>query len=181
MNTLAVLVTSRLFHCFMVLLLVATAGMARADTVSDLAKHFFPLATAVGNFTGEPLAAPVHEGERLLGYVVRTTDVAPIPAYSGEPITLLVGLGLDGVISGLEILKHSEPILVVGVSEQDLGSYVNQYKGVSVRERVKIGGAAREGYVVIDGITGASITAMVMNATVMKAVKKVAESRGIPL
>jgi polyferredoxin len=35
--------------------------------------------------------------------------------------------------------------------------------------------------VTIDGITGASITAMVMNATVMKAVKKVAESRGIPL
>jgi len=34
--------------------------------------------------------------------------------------------------------------------------------------------------VTIDGITGASITAMVMNATVMKAVQKVAESRGIP-
>ncbi|GMQ87657.1 MAG: hypothetical protein BMS9Abin08_0862 [Gammaproteobacteria bacterium] len=181
MNTLAVLVTSRLLHCFIVLLLASTAGVARADTVSDLAKRFFPSATAVGAFTGEPLAAPVHEGGRLLGYVVRTTDVAPIPAYSGEPITLLVGVGLDGVISGLEILKHSEPILVVGVSEQDLESYVNQYKGVSVRERVKIGGAAREGYVVIDGISGASITAMVMNATVMKAVKKVARSRGIPL
>ncbi len=169
----------RFFCCVLVLLLASVASMARADSVSDLAMRFFPQATAVGDFAGEPLAAPVHQGDQLLGYVVRTTDVAPIPAYSGEPITLLVGVGLDGVITGLEILKHSEPILVVGVSEHDLKRYINQYNGVSVGQRVRIGGSARKGYVVIDGITGASITAMVMNATVMKTIKKLAESRGL--
>jgi polyferredoxin len=69
---------------------------------------------------------------------------------------------------------------VVGVSEQDLKHYIDQYQGVSVLERVRLGGSPREGYVIIDGITGASITAMVMNATVMKSIKKVADSRGIP-
>jgi polyferredoxin/Na+-translocating ferredoxin:NAD+ oxidoreductase RnfG subunit len=161
------------------LLLPGQASLAA--TVSDLALQYFPAADRVGEFEGEPMAAGVYAGERLLGYVLRTTDIAPIPAYSGEPITLLVGLGLDGRISGLEITQHSEPILVVGVSEQDLRHYVEQYRGVSVQERVKIGGAPRDGYVTIDGITGASITAMVMNATVMKAVQKVAESRGVPL
>ncbi len=154
---------------------------ACADTVNDLALKYFPQADRVGEFEGDPLAAPVYEGERLLGYVLRTTDIAPIPAYSGKPITLLVGLGLDGRITGLRIIKHSEPILAAGVSEKDLKRYVDQYHGVSVRERVKLGGAERKGYVTIDGITGATITAMVMNATVMKAVKKVAVSRGIPL
>jgi NosR/NirI family nitrous oxide reductase transcriptional regulator len=161
------------------LLLLGQAG--HAATESELATQYFPEADRVGEFEGEPLAASVYAGERLLGYVLRTTDIAPIPAYSGEPMTLLVGLGLDGRISGLEITRHSEPILVVGVSEQDLQHYVAQYRGVSVRERVKIGGAPRDGYVIIDGITGASITAMVMNATVMKAVRQVADSRGIPL
>ncbi len=163
------------------LLLAAATGMARADTVSDLAGQFFPGSDSVGDFEGDPLAAAVYRQGELLGYVLRTTDIAPIPAYSGEPITLLVGVDVAGIISGLKITQHSEPILVVGVSEQDLIHYVDQYRGVPVGKRVKIGGAPRDGYVTIDGISGASITAMVMNATVMKAVKQVAESRGIPL
>ncbi len=162
-------------------LMMGAINTACAAPVYDLAQKYFPRADSVGEFAGEPLAAPVYEGAKLLGYVLRTTDIAPIPAYSGKPITLLVGIGADGRISGLEITKHSEPILAAGVSETDLKHYVDQYHGVSVRERVKLGGAEREGYVTIDGITGATITAMVMNATVMKAVKKVAESRGIPL
>lgn len=166
-----------------VLLLLLLAGMARAagaDPVFDHAHRFFPNADRVGEFAGEPLAAPVYQDEQLLGYVVRTTDIAPIPAYSGKPITLLVGLDLRGTITGLQILEHSEPILVVGVSEQDLKRYVDQYQGVSVLERVKLGGSEREGYVTVDSITGATITAMVMNATVMKSVRAVADSRGLP-
>jgi polyferredoxin/Na+-translocating ferredoxin:NAD+ oxidoreductase RnfG subunit len=164
-----------------VLLLASLWDTARADPAAELAQQYFPAASHIGEFEGEPLAAPVYQDERLLGYVLRTTDIAPIPAYSGKPITLLVGLDLEGWITGLEILEHSEPILVVGVSEQDLKHYIDQYQGVSVLERVRLGGSPREGYVIIDGITGASITAMVMNATVMKSIKKVADSRGIPL
>jgi transcriptional regulator of nitric oxide reductase len=157
---------------------VAAFNTACADPVYQLTQKYFPQTDRVGVFEGEPLAASVYAGERLLGYVFRTTDIAPIPAYSGKPITLLVGIGVDGRISGLEITQHSEPVLAAGVSEKDLKRYVDQYQGVSVRERVKPGGAQREGYVTIDGITGATITAMVMNATVMKAIRKVAESRG---
>jgi NosR/NirI family nitrous oxide reductase transcriptional regulator len=167
----------RLLAC----LLLLVGQMCHAATVAELARQYFPGADRVGEFEGDPLAAGVYGDGKLLGYVLRTTDIAPIPAYSGEPITLLVGLGLDGRISGLEITRHSEPILVVGVSEQDLRHYVEQYDGVSAWQHVKIGGAPRDGYVTIDGITGASITAMVMNATVMKSVQKVAESRGLPL
>jgi NosR/NirI family nitrous oxide reductase transcriptional regulator len=164
----------------LMLLTVVAMGTARALSVPDLAREFFPQANRVGEFEGDPLAAPVYRGDQLLGYVLRTTDVVRIPAYSGEPITLLVGFDLAGSITGLEIIKHAEPILVVGVSEQDLKHYADQYRGVSVLGKVKIGGAPREGYVTIDGITGATITAMVMNATVMRAVQKVAESRGVP-
>ena len=154
---------------------------ARADPVFDLAQRYFPQADRMGAFEGEPLAAPVYEGDELLGYVLRTTDIAPVPAYSGQPITLLVGIYLDGTIAGVRITEHSEPILDAGVSELDLKYFVYQYLDITVEDRVKLGGAEREGYVTIDSITGASITAMVMNATIMKAIKKVAESRGIPL
>ncbi len=163
------------------LLTSAAFTAAGADIVSDLARTFFPQADQVGAFEGDPLAAPVyHEGE-LLGYVLRTTDVVQIPAYSGKPVMLLVGFDLAGRLTGLEVIKHEEPILVVGVSEQDLKHYADQYRGVSVLDKVKIGGAPRDGYVTVDGITGATITAMVMNATVMRSVQQVAKSRGVPV
>jgi NosR/NirI family nitrous oxide reductase transcriptional regulator len=165
----------------LVLLVCAATGAIGTEQVPELARKFFPQADRVGEFEGDPLAAPVYQGDQLLGYVLRTTDIVRIPAYSGEPITLLVGFDLAGSITGLEIIKHEEPILVVGVSEQDLKHYADQYRGVSVLGKVKIGGAPREGYVTVDGITGATITAMVMNATVMRAVQKVAESRGVPV
>jgi len=163
------------------LLVAGVLPPAQADPVHELAQQFFPQADRVGDFDGAPPAAAVFEGDRLLGYVFRTTDVVRIPAYSGQPITLLVGFDLAGHITGLEVMEHSEPILVVGISERDLKDYADQYSGVSVLKRVKLGGAEREGYVTIDGITGATITAMVMNASVMQALKKVATPRGIPL
>ena len=166
--------------CLWMLVFASAAGPVSATQPDLQIQQYFPQATHVGEFSGEPLAAPVYRDEDLLGYLMRTTDIAPIPAYSGEPITLLVGLDIEGYITGLEIKEHSEPILVVGISEQDLARYVDQYRGVTVDKKVKLGGGAREGYVTIDGITGASITAMVMNATVMKSVKQVAASRNIP-
>jgi NosR/NirI family nitrous oxide reductase transcriptional regulator len=176
-------VRRRRFPHVLLFLLIAFAATATplAEPVAELALRYFPKADRVGAFEGDPLAAPVYHGDELLGYVLRTTDIVRIPAYSGEPITLLVGFDLAGRITGLDIIKHAEPILVVGVSEQDLKHYADQYRGVPVLGKVKIGGAPREGYVTIDGITGATITAMVMNATVMRAVQKVAESRGVPV
>jgi len=164
--------------------LLGMAGIIQTACATDLdgvVQKYFPQVTHLGEFAGEPLAAPVYREEELLGYLMRTSDIAPIPAYSGEPITLLVGLDVAGSITGLEITEHSEPILVVGISEQDLAHYVEQYQGVKVDQKVKLGGSERDGYVTIDGITGATITAMVMNATVMKSVQQVAATRGIPL
>jgi polyferredoxin/Na+-translocating ferredoxin:NAD+ oxidoreductase RnfG subunit len=161
--------------------LAGMSQLAIAASVDALALQYFPQATHIGEFAGEPLAAAVYRDEEVLGYLMRTTDIAPIPAYSGKPITLLVGLDLGGRITGLKITEHSEPILVVGISDQDLEHYVEQYRGVTVDQKVKLGGSERDGYVTIDGITGATITAMVMNATVMKSVQKVAATRGIPL
>ncbi|MCP4409103.1 MAG: FMN-binding protein [Gammaproteobacteria bacterium] len=100
-----------------------------------------------------------------------TDEVLPIPAYSGKPISTLVGFNLQGTITGVQIVKHEEPILVVGITDQDLTGFINQYTGKSLHDRVNIGGRPREGYVVVDGITGATITVMVLNRTIIAAAK----------
>jgi polyferredoxin len=158
----------------------AIAGAHAADVATEYpqARRFFPEADRFGAFEGTPLAAPVYRGDRLLGYVFRTYDVIRIPAYSGQPINTLVGFDLGGRITGLQIVHHEEPILAAGITEGRLHAFTDQYRGKSVFDRVTIG-APREGHVAVDTISGATITVMVQNATVMRAARRVAESRGL--
>jgi len=162
----------------------AMSGAAGADVlpedIRELALTFFPGANEVGELEGTPPAAPVSKTGRLEGYVFFTDQVVRIPAYSGKPIRVLVGFDVAGRIRGVRIVAHEEPILLVGVTEDDLGAYVDQYTGQRVRDRFKIGGEPREGYVTVDGISGATITVMVLNASISRAARTVAESRGVP-
>jgi ferredoxin len=141
-------------------------------------RSFFPAADRIGEPEGSPPAAPVYQGSRLLGYAFVTLDVVQIPAYSGKPINTLVGFDLNGRITGIEIVGHEEPILVVGISEARLQQFVAQYRGRNVFDRILIGGV-REGHVTIDTISGATITVMVENATVTQALRQVAGARGL--
>ena len=164
------------------LLLLAVAP-ARADDTDEAyhqlpVKAFFPLSDHLGEFSGNPPAAPVYQEHTLLGYVFLTDQILPIPAYSGKPITTLVGLDLRGRISGVRILRHQEPILAVGVHPERLQRFIDQYVGISAGQRVQVGGQ-REGYVSVDGISGATITVMVLNASITRAAQRVAQSRGL--
>ena len=168
----------------LLVLLLAVAGTtlaAAAPTLDELAREFFPEADEVGPLQGTPPARAVRAAGELLGYVFRTDQVAPIPAYSGKPVAVAVGLDRAGRIRDLRIVEHEEPILVVGVAERDLADYVAQYRGLGARQRIKVGGAPREGEASVDAISGATITVMVINASVSRAARAVADSRGLPL
>ena len=156
------------------------AAASEPQRIEKQAQTFFPESDEIGELEGTVPAAALFRGEEILGYVFLTDDIVKIPAYSGETITTLVGIDTQGQIVGVEILRHSEPILVTGVSEQDLAAYVDQYRGTNVKDTVQIGGTAREGRVAIDGLSGATITAMVLNASITRAARIVAASRGIP-
>ncbi len=165
-----------------ILLLLALALCAACAAAADLAesypqaKAFFPRATRFGPLEGEPKAAPAYAGDELLGYVFLTDDVLRIPAYSGKPINSLVGLDAAGRIAGVAIVGHEEPILAIGISQERLKVFAAQYRGKSAFDEVVVG-AERPGAVAVDTISGATMTVMIENATVMRAARKVAESR----
>ena len=167
------------------LLLWLTCAAAQAATLPadmrDLALSFFPDAEHMGEIDGTPPAAPLFRGRELLGYVFLSDEVVRIPAYSGKPISVLVGFDVAGIIRGVRIVDHQEPILLVGVTEENLTTYVDQYLGRNVFDRFKIGGEERPGFITVDGISGATITVMVLNASITRAARTVAESRGVPL
>jgi len=157
-------------------------GSAHADSIPGrypAAKHFFPTATRFGQFTGKPPAAPVYHGKKLIGYLFRTKMVAPIPAYSGKPIDVLVGIDAKGRITGTKVLEQHEPILLVGIPVQRLYDFVAQYVGKLASSNFVVGGSRKssKGYVRVDAISSATVTSMVTNRTITDAALKVAVSR----
>ncbi len=158
--------------------LVPISAATPIDVSYPQARNFFPQADRFGELSGQPRAAPAYQGKTLLGYLLLSSDIVQMPAYSGRPINTLIGLDRQGRIVGVEIVGHQEPILAAGISEQELKRYVDQYRGLSALDRVSVG-AEREGFTKVDGISGATITVMVESATIMRAARAVAESRGL--
>lgn len=163
----------------LMLLLGAMPGAgADIDAALPQMRALFPAADRVGEPEGDPPARAVYANGELIGYAFLTADMVRIPAYSGSPIDILVGIGTDGRIAGARIVRHEEPILAAGISEARLAGFVDQYRGKPATGRIVVG-AAREGYATVDAISGATISVMVINATITRAVRMVAESRGI--
>ncbi|HSH29704.1 MAG TPA: FMN-binding protein [Thiohalobacter sp.] len=168
-----------LLFVFLLLALLCIRPVPAALPDAELVQQFFPESDGFGEYEGEPPAAKVFQGKRQLGYVFRTLPIAPIPAYSGKPIDMLVGLDMDGNITGVRVIEHHEPILLVGIPESSLDEFTDQYRGKSVEDRLKVGAGSREGYVNIDAVTGATVTVMVMNEVIIQAARKVATEYGL--
>lgn len=164
--------------CLVLLVPIVPATAADFSTVYPQVRSIFPDANAFGGFEHNPPSVAVYRDGQIIGYVFLSDDVLRIPAYSGKPINTMVGLAPEGRIVGLAIIHHDEPILAVGIPQERLNRHIAQYVGLSAFDRITIG-AKRDGYVNLDGITGATITVMVENSTIMRAAKAIAESRGI--
>jgi len=118
--------------------------------------------------------------ERLVGYVFLSTDIVDIPAYSGKPIVTLIGMDTKGVITGVRVLKHSEPILLLGIPEEKLVAFVNQYLGKVVGSKIEVGkGHDSEEVIGLDAISGATVTVIAENQVIMRSAMIVARQVGI--
>lgn len=130
----------------------------------------------------------VHERDRhgqdddriLLGYVFLSTDIVDIPAYSGKPVVTLIGMDVAGKIVGIKVLRHSEPILLVGIPESELSKFIKQFIGKHAWDKLEIGKArAEDGYIGIDAISGATVTVISENQVIMRCAYEIAKQLGI--
>ena len=115
---------------------------------------------------------------QLKGYVFLSTDIVDIQGYSGKPIVTLIGMNTKGVITGVRVLKHSEPILLVGIPESKLIGFLRQYVGKFAGARFEIGNADA-GSASLDAISGATVTAIAENQLISRCAVAVASQVGI--
>jgi len=116
---------------------------------------------------------------KLAGWVVLSTDVVDIKAYSGKPLVTLVGLRPDGVIAGAKVLHHSEPILLVGIPESTLFNFVRFYAGKPATANFVVGATDQPGAVSVDVISGATVTSLAQNRTIVDTARSLGEAVGV--
>src|SRR3546814_12359045 len=85
----------------------------------------------------------------------------------------------QGVIVDAYVLEHHEPILLIGIPEEELHAFNAKYQGIRVDQRVVVGRSRDENAVTIDAVTGDTVTVMVVNEIVLRADHEVAESLGL--
>ncbi|XKE45386.1 NosR/NirI family protein [Halomonas organivorans] len=144
---------------------------ALAMTASELHSGF-PGADRLAPAATESPVNEVYAGDELLGYAFETVDIAPIPAYSGKPVNLLVGIDPDGRLTMARVLDHAEPIMLVGIPDRKLQDFAGAHVPHHVTDALKIGDN-------LDAISGATVTVIVVNDTIMRAARRVAADLGL--
>ncbi|MEW6481075.1 MAG: 4Fe-4S binding protein [Pseudomonadota bacterium] len=148
----------------------------------------FPGATSFSERKGQPPyvdaygeADPQAPGKKkLLGYVMLSTDITDTPAYSGKPVITLIGMDTQGRYVGVKVLKHSEPILLLGIPEKALIDFNNQYLGKSVKDTIEVGPARPDENILgVDAISGATVTVIAQNQVMQLSGSAVARQVGI--
>ncbi|MBI5166034.1 MAG: regulatory protein NosR [Magnetospirillum sp.] len=134
----------------------------------------FPGAERLGPVEGRPPAAVAYRGDTPLGTVFVTSDAVDTRGYSGKPIHVAVGIDRTGTIVGATLLKHSEPIVLIGIPPAKVEAFIAGFVGRNPLNTPQPADAKGP-----DVVSGATVTVMVIADTITRAAIVVARSRGL--
>ena len=117
---------------------------------------------------GDPAIVPALKDDQVIGFVYLNSDFANATGYSGKPIQLLVGITPKGVVTGLKMVEHKEPIVLLGIPEKRVVDAVNKLIGADM-DRVARGTAPAPQ---VDIVSGATVTVLVMGDSIVRSATK---------
>jgi len=159
-------------------LLVAAAVPGAANTLQDFLADIAPadLVPGAASFAlaeGEPPLVPLLDaaGARV-GFAFLNTDFTTSIGYSGKPIRIVVGISPAGVVQGLKLVEHHEPIVLIGIPEEKVLAALNDLIGQDL-------GAVAAGTTKppqVEIISGATVTVLVMGDAVARSAVRLIRS-----
>ena len=173
--------------CLLLLALVvsgqASAGVMTRETMAMA----FPAPLVVGEKERDVPVWPIYAQDltstSIVAYAFESIDYAAIPGFSGTPFNLLVALDKDGAFMDVKVLSQHEPVFLEGLGQQPLFKFVEQYKGLSLKQSIKIGlnqssaAKANSANVYIDGVAKATASVRILNQSLLAASLKVARAK----
>lgn len=158
--------------------LISFAGHAfAAGSLSDYLSKMSPSdifegGERFGEPVGQPAIVPIYRGKDIAGYAYLNTDFTNAVGYSGKPIHMVVGIDTAGVVRGLKLVDHKEPIVLIGIPEARVVAALNSVIG---RDLSRVASGA-ERPPQVDIVSGATVTVLVMADSVVRSAVKLVRS-----
>lgn len=163
------------------LALLPAGADARTDAIVSTfidkidVEELVPGADRLGALRDDLPVLPALKGSTIVGYVFLTSDFVTTTGYSGKPIHVVMALDLDARVTGVSLIKHSEPIVLIGIPEARIRKVTSGYVGLDLIREAETGGSAHD----LDIVSGATVTIMVIDDSIVRAGLKVARALGL--
>ncbi|UWQ29410.1 NosR/NirI family protein [Leisingera sp. M523] len=164
----------------MTLAAVFSAVGAEADSLDSFLTELTPAdlvpgAEAFGPVRSDVPVAPVLKAGETIAYAFLTSDFVGTTGYSGKPIHVVAAIDTDALLTGVKLVKHSEPIVLIGIPNAKMVKLTESYAGLDLKAEAAAGGDAHD----LDIISGATVTIMVIDDSLVRAGIKVARALGL--
>lgn len=171
-----------LFHIALACLLVlAAARGACARELTDFAREAFSrdgvtVQLAPKDLVGVSFLEARANGETL-GWAFSTWVTVRSVGYSGQPVDIFVALDPAMKVAAAELMRQDEPILIIGISKEQLDHFVAGLKGLDIAGLGWLstpGGGRRA-----DALAGATVSSSVFRDAVVRSSRLVARAVGV--
>lgn len=112
---------------------------------------------------------PASGEDELIGYVFFSPDFKPEPSGFSGPVKVLVGMDLEGLITGVKVIFYRESLRYSSGDFLEAPGVQEQYIGMRADNKFRVG---KE----VDGMARATISAKAMARTIRNSVRRVAEA-----
>lgn len=158
---------------------LAEDAIAPAQPDAVLAAELFGAAgevSVVRQDEGVPSWTVLDAG-RILGHIGSTWEIAGSIGYSGRPLDILVAVAPDARIVGARLMQHTEPVLTLGISDEDISRYVDGFRGVDLRAERQPGLKPQSD--LPDVIARATVSTGVIRDGILRTARTLAMARGL--
>jgi NosR/NirI family nitrous oxide reductase transcriptional regulator len=162
-------------------LVLATAGAASGTGKTPELGRFLtevapedlsPGADAFGPVREDVPAAPIMKRGEIVGWAFLTSDFVGTTGYSGKPIHVVAGVSPEALLTGVRLVEHAEPIVLIGIPDAKIKRLTESYAGLDLKAEAAAGGSAHD----LDIISGATVTIMVIDDSIVRSGLKVARA-----
>ncbi|MDO6479263.1 4Fe-4S binding protein [Shimia thalassica] len=176
--------SKRAIYSWLTVLIVSLVSIipiqAQADSLASFLPDIAPAdlapdADAFGPIREDVGVAPVLKGGETIAWAFLTSDFVGTTGYSGKPIHVIASIDADAVLTGVKLVKHSEPIVLIGIPNSKMLKLTEGYAGLDLKVEAETGGEGHD----LDIISGATVTIMVIDDSIVRAGIKVSRALGL--
>lgn len=134
-----------------------------------------PNADQYGRIRTDIPAIPLLSKGETVGWAFLTSDFVSTTGYSGKPIHVVVAVDRDAMVTGVRLVEHAEPIVLIGIPDSKIKALTERYKGLDLKVEAEAGGSGHD----LEIISGATVTIIVIDDSIVRAGLKVARALGL--